>query len=59
MPIFELVCENCGEKLDIICNHDEIKKLKCKKCKKKGKMKQVPAKFGFSIKGPCGGNNWQ
>jgi len=58
MAIFELTCENCGAKMEVMCSHSKIKELVCEKCKKKGTMKNKPSKFGFDIKGPCGGNGW-
>lgn len=58
MAMYELTCENCGEKLEIMCSYDKIKELVCKKCKKKGTLKNKPSKFGFSIEGKCYKNGW-
>lgn len=57
MPIYELFCEKCKTKVEVLCKFEERNKQKCKKCKKKLKQ-QVSKGVGFTVNGASFANGY-
>lgn len=51
MPIYEYVCEKCGEKLELIQKVGDEAPEACPKCKTKGEMKKAVTSSAFHLKG--------
>lgn len=49
MPIYDLLCEKCNTKVELIAKRDE--KVKCRKCGRI--MKKLPTQANFALKGDC------
>ena len=56
MPIYCYECEDCKEKIEILCKIKEKDEQVCPKCGKK--LKRNISKFGFKINGKCYKNGW-
>ena len=60
MPLYDLVCEKCGFKIETITNYSKIDELDCVQCGEKGAMKIAPSscKSSFRINGYCEANGY-
>jgi putative FmdB family regulatory protein len=50
MPIYEYVCEKCGNHIEVLQKIGDAPPKKCSKCKK-GKMEKVISRTSFQLKG--------
>jgi putative FmdB family regulatory protein len=50
MPIYEYVCEKCGNHLELMQKVGDAPPKKCAKCKK-GKMEKIFSRTSFQLKG--------
>lgn len=50
MPIYEYVCEKCGNHIELMQKVGDAPPQKCAKCKK-GKMEKIFSRTSFQLKG--------
>ncbi|MBI3652669.1 MAG: zinc ribbon domain-containing protein [Acidobacteria bacterium] len=50
MPIYEYVCEKCGNHLEMLQKVGDAPPKKCSKCKK-GRMEKIFSRTSFQLKG--------
>lgn len=50
MPIYEYVCEKCGNHIELMQKVGDAAPKKCTKCKK-GKMEKIFSRTSFQLKG--------
>jgi putative FmdB family regulatory protein len=50
MPIYEYVCEKCGNHIELLQKVGDAPPKKCTKCKK-GKMEKIFSRTSFQLKG--------
>jgi putative FmdB family regulatory protein len=50
MPIYEYVCEKCGNHIELMQKVGDAAPQKCAKCKK-GKMEKIFSRTSFQLKG--------
>lgn len=50
MPIYEYVCEKCGNHIELMQKVGDAAPKKCAKCKK-GKMEKIFSRTSFQLKG--------
>ena len=50
MPIYEYVCEKCGNQIELLQKVGDAPPKKCTKCKK-GKMEKIFSRTSFQLKG--------
>jgi putative FmdB family regulatory protein len=50
MPIYEYVCEKCGNHIEVLQKVGDAPPKKCSKCKK-GKMEKIFSRTSFQLKG--------
>jgi putative FmdB family regulatory protein len=50
MPIYEYVCEKCGNHIELLQKVGDAPPQKCTKCKK-GKMEKIFSRTSFQLKG--------
>lgn len=53
MPIYEYICSNCNNKLDVLQKINEKPMVKCPKCNLNG-LEKIVSTGGFILKG----NDW-
>lgn len=56
MPIYLVVCDDCGYKKEIICNFNDLKDLKCGKCG--SVLRQQVASVAFKVNGYSAENGY-
>lgn len=49
MPIYEYVCEKCGEQLEVMQKVSDEPLKRCRKCR--GKLEKVVSRTAFQLKG--------
>jgi putative FmdB family regulatory protein len=49
MPIYEYICEKCGEHLEVMQKVSDAPLRKCRKCR--GKLEKVISRTSFQLKG--------
>lgn len=49
MPIYEYVCEKCGDHLEVIQKVGDAPLKRCKKCR--GKLEKIISRTSFQLKG--------
>lgn len=49
MPIYEYICEKCGDHTEVMQKITDAPLKKCRKCK--GKLEKIVSRTSFSLKG--------
>jgi putative FmdB family regulatory protein len=49
MPIYEYVCEKCGDQTEVMQKMNDAPLKRCKKCR--GKLEKIASRTAFQLKG--------